>query len=102
MLLKIHCRQRLDPDPGGERRDHDLVERTRRRAAPPANSAERMSGNVTYRIRLEGVGTEVGRRLVEVGGEATQPGEDVVVDDDDAEGRVRDDQGEEAERIPPG
>ena len=48
--------------------------------------------------RLERVGAEVGRCLVEVGRQAAQPGEDVVVDDDDAERRVGDDQREQAER----
>ena len=43
---------------------------------------------------LPGVGAEVGRGLLEGGRGAAQAGDDVVVDDDDAEGGVADDHGE--------
>ena len=45
-------------------------------------------------------GAEVGRRLLERARDAPQAGDHVVVDDDDAEGGVGDDHGEQAEVDP--
>ena len=56
---------------------------------PPATSAVRIwEGDVAE--RLPAVGAEVGAGLLERRPRAAQPGDHVVVDDDDAEGRVAD------------
>ena len=47
--------------------------------------------------RLPGVGAEVGRGLLERARHPPQAGDHVVVDDDDAEGGVADDHGEQAQ-----
>src|SRR3954465_10997916 len=48
-VLEDPDRQRLDARPGGERGHDDLVELKANANSPPANSADRISGNVTYR-----------------------------------------------------
>ena len=93
-----------DPDRQGffagadrERGDDDLVEGEREgeQAAGDQRRAHAREGDAAE--GLPGVGAEVGRGLLEGARDAPQAGDDVVVDDDDAEGRVADDHREEAE-----
>src|SRR5207344_81554 len=82
----------------GEQRDDDLVEREREGEQRPR---EQRRAQLRERHVAEGlprVGAEIGRRLLERARHAPQPRERVVVDDDDAEGRVADDDRQEAER----
>ena len=58
---------------------------------PPATSAVRIAGKRDKSERLERVGAEVHRGLLEVTSRAAQACDDVVVDHDDAEGRMADD-----------
>ena len=63
----------------------------------PADNAERVGGNGHVAERLAAVGTEIGRRLEQVRVGSAQPGDDVVVGEDDAERGVGDYQRVEAE-----
>ena len=64
---------------------------------PPATRARLHAREGDVAEGLPGVGAEVGRGLLEGARDAAQAGDDVVVDDDDAEGGVADDHREEAE-----
>ena len=80
-----------------ERRHDDLVEaeREREQGAREHRRAERREGHVTE--RLPAVRTQFHRRLLERLGRASQARHHVVVDHDDAEGRVPDDDREQPE-----
>ena len=67
------------------------------KASRPRRRAPCAVGQRDVAERLPGVGPEVGRGLLERARDPAQPRDDVVVDDDDAEGGVADDHGEEAE-----
>ena len=83
------------PGPGGEGGDHDLVEREGegQQGAGQQRRAGQREGDVAE--RLEQVGAQVGRGLVDVGGQASQAGDHVVEHDHDAEGGVGHDEGDE-------
>ena len=87
-----------DPDRQGffagadrERGDDDLVEGEGEGEQGAGGEGGLHAGQGDEAEGLPGVGAEVGRGLLEGARGAAQAGDDVVVDDDDAEGRVADD-----------
>src|SRR3954454_6538170 len=82
---------------GGEDRDHNLVPRERKREQ---RSGEQRRPHLRERHEAEGlprVGSKVGGRLLQGAREPAQPGLRVVVHEDDAKGRVPDDDREQTE-----
>src|SRR3954453_12698007 len=80
-----------------ERRDDHLVEREREREQGARDHCRRDRREGDVAEGLKAVGAEVHRRFGERAGHAAQPGDHVVVDHDDAEGRVADDDRPEPE-----
>src|SRR5690348_2565165 len=75
----------------GEGCHNDLVEGEREGQQAAGDERDREHGPDDEPEGLPAVGAEVGRRFEERARRAPQPGEDVVVDEDDAERRVPDD-----------
>ena len=96
-LWKIQIGSVLTP-PASEDRDDDLVERQREGQQAPASSADRSAGNVTYRNVRNVSAPRSADASSNERESAAQPGDRVVVDEDDAERRVADDDREQAER----
>ena len=93
-------RQRVVAGPDRERGDDDLVEGEREGEQRPGDERRAHVRQRDEAERLPGRRAEVGRRLLERGRHPPQPRDHVVVDDDDAEGRVRDDDRQQAEIDP--
>ena len=94
-------RQRLLPGADREQGDDDLVEGEREGEQGAGDQGGLHARQGDEAEGLPGVGAEVGRGLLERAGDPSQAGDDVVVDDDDAEGGVADDHGQQAEADPP-
>ncbi len=76
--------------PAVKRRHDDLVEGEREGEQAARDERRREDGPENEAEGLPAVGAEILRRLDQRGRRAAQPRDDVVVDDDDAEGRVAD------------
>ena len=83
---------------GGEGGDDDLVEGEGEGEHAAGEEGRRDVGQEDVAEGLEAVGTQVHRGLDQIGRGAAQAGDDVVVDHDDAEGRVADHDGPDRER----